>query len=49
MVLVEVIVVLGLIYITLEVRRVNEVVVKGVQESLKGSREVCLSLTSSSI
>jgi len=48
-VLVEVMVVLGLIYIALEVRRVDEVVVEGVRESLKGSREVCLSLTSSLI
>jgi len=48
-VLVEVIVVLGLIYIALKVRRVDKVVVKGIQESLKGSREVYLSSTSSSI
>jgi hypothetical protein len=48
-VLVEVAVVLGLIYIALEVRRVDEVVVEGVRESLKGSREVCLGSTSSSI
>jgi len=48
-VLVEVAVVLGLIYIALKVRRVNEVVVKGVRESLKGLREVCLGSTSSSI
>jgi hypothetical protein len=48
-VLVEVTVVLGLIYIALEVRRVDEVVVKGARESLKGSREVCLNPTSSSI
>ena len=41
--------VLGLIYIALKVRRVDEVVVKGVQESLKGSQEVYLSSTSSSI
>jgi len=42
-------VVLGLIYIALKVRRVNEVIVKGVWESLKGSREVYLGLTSSLI
>jgi hypothetical protein len=45
---VEVIEVLELIYITLKVRRVDEVV-EGVRESLKGSREVCLDPTSSSI
>ena len=42
-------VVLGLIYIALKVRRVDEVVVEGVWESLKGSREVCLGSTSSLI
>jgi hypothetical protein len=47
--LVEVAVVLGLIYIALEVRRVDEVVVEGARESLKGSREVCLDPTGSSI
>ena len=44
----EVTEVLELIYIALEVRRVDEVV-EGVQESLRGSQEVCLDPTSSSI
>ena len=45
---VEVTEVLELIYIALKVRRVNEVV-KGVRESLKGSREGYLNSTSSLI
>ena len=49
MVLVEVTVVLGLIYIALKVRRVNEVVIKGAWESLKGSRGVYLNPTRSLI